>query len=219
MNVTDYDNRATAAETARGRARRSRLLVYGTLALALSMTACGGSPDTSATKDDTSAPSSAASSATSDDTENTGDSAGTAASGIPTDTDFCALVSKDEAEDAAGASLQDGESAGEMQVVGLVGSCIYRGTDPSQGPTVVNIIVLGTTVPRAIFDSEILGDMAEGQAVPDLGEVAYAVPGIVVVFDQGLVLTLEIIKEQMPADTAVIVDLLGRALDRADALR
>lgn len=216
MSVTDNNSPAMPAETLPNRRGRSRVLVYGALALALTLTACGGSsPDTTADQDDTAA----ASSAASDVTQESDNSTGSAASGAPTDTDICALVSKDEAEEAVGASLEDGESKGEIQLVGLVGSCVYRGTDASQGPTVVNMIVLGTTVPRSVFDNEILGDMADGQEVAGLGEIAYSVPGIVVLFDQGLVLSLQIVKEQVPADTAVLADLLGTALDRADALR
>jgi len=129
------------------------------------------------------------------------------------------LISKEEAEEAVGASVQDGQSTAENQVLGLVGSCIYQGTDSSQGATVVNLIVLGTTVPREVFDSEIVNDMADGAPVSGLGEVAYAIAGLATVFDQGLVLTLQILNQLVPADAAVITDLLATALDRADALR
>lgn len=68
-----------------------------------------------------------------------------------------------------------------------------------------------STVPRSVFDEEIISGATDRQPVSGLGEVAYSVPGIVFLFDQGLVLSLEIIKEQVPVDTAVIVDLLGTA--------
>ena len=222
MTVTRNDVCAPRRQPAVKLRRRAWQVAGILMAVMLALGACGGSSDDESGSAGNSggANMGTMTSANADPTQDADANTGSAASGAPTDTDFCSLVTKDEAETAVGGSVEEGTSVGEMQVLGLVGSCVYNGTDSTLGATtVVNIIMLGTTVPRSLFDTEILGDFAEGEQISGLGEVAFAAPGMVVVFDQGLVLTLQILAGQVPADTTVIVELLRTALDRAAALR
>ncbi|PZS15558.1 MAG: hypothetical protein DLM57_12410, partial [Pseudonocardiales bacterium] len=152
-----------------------------------------------------------------------GPAAGGGASGTGPSAAFCSLVTLDEARAALGGPVKPGlDRATRSSPFPGGGSCLYNGTTSVIGASyVVNVIVLGTKIPRSVYDSEFKGNPDAGPItpVPGLGEDAFSVPGVVSVFDHGLVMALEIVKNSRPADIAVIVGLLRKALARAGGLR
>lgn len=217
-------DRDTPAQPAGWPAPRS-LLACGTLVLALVLSACGGGKTSdkksgsgsspAATSASTSAATSAAPSAAPPG------SAGSGSSFHPGG-DFCSLVTAAEAAAVVGTQLLPGVSRTASGPAGQGGSCLYNATQRVVGkPTVVHVIVLGTKIPRTVYDQQLKGNPNAGPITPvsGLGDDAFAIPGVVTVFDHGLVLSLEIIKNGVPADTATITDLLRKALSRAGNVR
>lgn len=198
------------------------LVAGGTLTLALALSACGGSGKSPQQNRPASGGSAgAAGVVTKPVPPASQSSAGTGAPTSHVGGDFCSLVSAGEAQAVLGEPVQPGVSHAGAGPAGLAGSCLYKVTKPDpQAPTVVNVIVLGTKIPRSIYDQELKHDPQGGDVKPlsGLGEDAFFLPGIVTVFDHGLVLSLEIIKGGRPVDTAAITQLLRKALGRAGHL-
>jgi hypothetical protein len=135
--------------------------------------------------------------------------------------DYCSLITAAEARAVVGEDLKPGLSrtATTPKIGGESGSCLYK---PAQTKvlTLVNLIVVGTKIPRSVFDTEIKSpDAGPTKPVSGLGETAFAVPGIVTVYDHGLVLALEILKGGNAVPTATLAAMLRTALGRAGGLR
>lgn len=204
------------------------LLACVALALALALTACGGSSKPSASttlaSSGNSAGTAASTAPSSAGTSGSASGSGSGATGSTTGGGFCALVSADEARTVLGVVVKPGVSVkAAAQSAGPAGSCLYLSPD-SQSQ--VNLGVLGNKVPRAVFDQQLKGGAGgDAMLVSGLGETAFSVPGVVFVYDHGLVLSLQILKHAVTighaaaVDTAVITDLLRKALSRAGFLR
>ncbi|HEY8827728.1 MAG TPA: hypothetical protein VIM17_08215 [Jatrophihabitantaceae bacterium] len=219
MSVTEFDTTARASTWREPRT----LLACGTLALALALTACGGSAKPSQNKGPGSGgtPAATGTSTTTSSAATSGSAAGGGSTGTSAGGDYCSLVTRDEAQAVLGRAVQPGLSRSGTTPAGVSGSCIYNDANPVVGkPAVVNVIVLGTKIPRSVYDQELKGDPDAPDIKPlsGLGEDAFFIPGVVTVFDHGLVLSLEIIKDGVPVDTATITDLLRTALGRAGNL-
>lgn len=193
------------------------LLSCGTLALALALSACSGSGKSPQQNGPASGSSAGAAGVASESAPPTSQSpAGTRAPAVHAGGGFCSLVSADEAHTVLGVPVQPGVSRTGAGPAGRAGSCLYKVTKPDPSvPSVVNVIVLGTKIPRSIYDQELRHDRTP---LSGLGEDAFSIPGVVTVFDHGLVLSLEIIKGGRPVETAVITQLLRKALGRAGHL-
>ncbi|MEP7020513.1 MAG: hypothetical protein ABI808_07675 [Pseudonocardiales bacterium] len=215
----------TAIDTAtppRGRTcARPRVLTAAALALTLALTGCGGSAKPAKQKAAGTGASSVVAGSTAPASPTTA-AAGTGSQPSTTDGGgFCSLVTAEEAHAIVGIELTPGRSRTGPGPAGPAGSCLYKAATPDpKAPTVVQVIVLGTKVPRSVYESELKHDPEGGPttAVPGLGEDAFSIPGIVTVFDHGLVLTLEVVKGGRPGDTAAVVALVRTALSRAGAL-
>jgi hypothetical protein len=220
MSVTEFDSTARASTWREPRT----LLACSTLALALALTACGGSAKSSQSKGSGSGSTPAATNvatksapATAGSTAGAG-SAGSGSTSLKPGGDFCSLVTLDQARAVLGRAVAPGLSRTGATPGGVSGSCVYK-DKPAVGkpPTVVNMMVLGSTFPRAAYDQELKGnpDAPVMTPVSGLGEDAFSIPGVVTLFDHGLVLSLQIMKDGVPVDTATITDLLRVALGRA----
>lgn len=220
MTATDYETPATAG----GWLPARLLLIGGTLAVTLALSACGGSAkpskkaaqtgggSSSSASTSASAPTSAAGGASSSGGGNTTKPGG----------GFCSLLTADEAQTVVGTPLSPGLPRSGNGPAGPAGSCLYKAAKPVAGlPTVVQVIVLGTKFPRAVYDQELRHDpdAPDIKALPGLGEDAFFIPGVVTVFDHGLVMSVQAVTGGHPVDTAVITDLLRKALSRAGGLR
>lgn len=218
MTVLEHDEPATAPRHSPQR----RILACGSLAVVLGLAACGGSAKPSPNKAPAgSAGSSAAATATTSAPRASGSAPGSGSANASPGGAFCSLVTADEAQAVVGEPLAPGLSRAGAAGAGLSGSCLYKpGTPVLAKPTVVNVIVLGTKFPRAVYDSQLKGNPNATDIKPlaGLGEDAFYVPGVVTVFDHGVVIALEIIKDGRPVDTATIAALLRKALGRAGSL-
>lgn len=219
MNYLDDDLLTTSA-TAPTRPSRMPLLVCGLTAV-LALAACGSS----STPSSKSAP---GSSATTVNRPATTASSAPAAASSPVPPlasahaggGYCSLVTADEARAVVGKDLAPGVSrTGTTPVIGgKSGSCLYRSVHPTT-LTLVNLVVVGTKIPRSVFDTEINSNANKTTPVSGLGETAFGMPGIVTVYDHGLVLALEIIKNGKAVAATTIIALLRGALSRAGGLR
>lgn len=215
MTVTKHPSTArhgTAPEFVWHGARR--VLGCGAVAVALVLSACGGSASPA---HQTAAGAGAASSSV----VTAGSPAGGGSSGTGAKGDFCILVSADEAQAVLGVPVQPGLSRAGTGPGGLGASCQYKPTNDTGPATELKVIVLGTHISRSVYDQHIKGAAIPGSItpVPGLGQDAFATTGTVTVFDHGLVLTLVIIKGGNFAAAAVITALLRKALTRATGLR
>jgi hypothetical protein len=215
MSVTEFDA-TTRASTWR---EPRRLLACGTLALALGLTACGGSAKSPQSIGSGPGDTPAATSGSTAGARSTGSGATGASAGG----DFCSLVTADQARAILGRAVQPGLPRSGTTPAGVSGSCIYKDAHIVVGKpgTIVNIMVLGTKVPRAVYDQELKGNPDAPDITPlsGLGEDAFSIPGVVTVFDHELVLSLQIMKDGVPVDAVTITDLLRTALGRAGNLK
>lgn len=213
--------------TTRPEPSRSRMVwTSGALAAVLALAGCGsssGSSSNSASGGTATAAgrSSAATTSTSPARADASSAAPTAAQTVHAGGDYCSLITAAEARAVAGEELAPGVSrTGTTPTIGgQSGSCLYKAAHPKT-LTLVNLIVVGTKIPRSLFDTEIKSkDTGPTTPVPGLGETAFAVAGIVTVYDHGLVLALEIIKGGKAVPTTTLTAMLRTALSRAGGLR
>jgi len=129
--------------------------------------------------------------------------------------DLCRLVTRDEAEAIVGRPLDDGRASETDGPSGTVGSCVYMIAEGGTATTIVNVAVVGTTLTREQFDAELAGDAPDAESVTGVGEVALLVqPGVLMVFDGGVALSVQILVDGQGAATDVLVDVAAKALDR-----
>lgn len=190
-----------------------RLAAGLALVLALVLGACGGGGD-DGDGDDGGSGSAAASSTTGvaedgeggDDAEGDGESNDASASG-----DACRLITKGEAEALTGKALDDGVASASESPVGDVGSCVYKILENGRVTTIVNVAIVGTRVPRDVYDAEMSGETP----VQGVGDVASLVqPGILSVFDDGVALSVQVLVDLAPATTDDLVEVAKKALER-----
>jgi len=87
--------------------------------------------------------------------------------------------------------------------------------------TLVNVGFYGNKVSRSQFDQEVASKLgAQAKPVPGLGEAAIYVNGVVVVFDHGSALQIQIVKENVPSkDLPLLTALARKALERSSEVR
>ena len=125
--------------------------------------------------------------------------------------DLCRLVTKAEADAVTGKDVGVGTATSSESPVGEVGSCVYKIVDGGRATTIVNVTIVGTEVPRDLYDAE----MAGGTAVTGVGTAASLVqPGILSVFDDGVALSVQVLVDLAPATTDDLVEVAKKALER-----
>jgi hypothetical protein len=193
------------------------------VALALTFAACSSSskpaansPAVGSTTGSTSAASSTSASAASSST-----SAG-AASSLPSGSfDFCRLITQDEAQAAVGKPVKVGIRSSQQSPLGPVGGCVYGSTDTTQtSRTLVNVVFLGNKLTRALFDQQVSAKVGSAaKPVAGIGEKAIYFTGIIAVFDHGIALTVQTVKDNVPGTEAVLTVLAHKALDRTSQVQ
>jgi hypothetical protein len=206
--------------------RRRTIWASTALATLLSLTACSSSssPSSKATAGGSAAAADRSTATASSPVSNPSSALSGAVSTHPSahaGGGYCSLLTADEARAVVGDGLAPGVSrtAPTPKIGGHTGSCVYKLVHPTTAATVVNLIVLGTKIPRSLFDTEITQSADKSRPVPGLGEEAFGSAGLVTVYDHGLVLALEILKGGKPVAAATLVAMLRTALSRAGGLR
>lgn len=149
--------------------------------------------------------------------------AGSAATRTGGATDFCRLVTRDEAQAAVGKPLLAGVSLPvKVTVGGRQGNCKYLSSyvnPATHSKSLVSVIVLGTKLTRAQYDDVVSEAGASAKPISGLGETAIFFSGIVATFDHGVALTLQIVRDDrsVPSED-VMTKLAGTALGRARGL-
>lgn len=203
---------------------RGRWLTQGgavAVALAFALTACGSSSN-SAGKD--AAPSAPATSAGSGATSST-TSGSEQTDGAPTSQgaggyDFCQLITSAEAQAILGKPVKVKNHSSSKTALGPVGSCAYFSTDYTlQSQSVVNVIYLGNKITRAQYDQQVSKLGVGAKPVSGLGEAAMFIPGLIGVLDHGVGMTIQVIKNNVPADVALLTALAHTTLERTGDIR
>lgn len=216
--------RSAAAGGLRARCRAAG----GLVALTVVLTSCGGSSKPAGTNSPSvagSPGSSTASSAPVSESTPATTASSAAASGAPTlpggSFDFCRLITSDEAQAAAGKPVKTGHRSSSTSPLGPVGGCVYLTKDTSTtSRSLVNVVFLGNKLTRALFDQQVTAKVgSQAQPVPGLGEKAIYFTGIIAVFDHGIALTVQIVKDNVPGSVATLTGLAHKALDRAGDVR
>jgi len=118
--------------------------------------------------------------------------------------------------------LKVGIRSSEMTPLGHGGGCVYASINFTQkSQTLVNVGFYGNKVSRSQFDQEVASKLgAQAKPVPGLGEAAIYVNGVVVVFDHGSALQIQIVKENVPSkDLPLLTALARKALERSSEVR
>lgn len=194
------------------------------MALTFALAACGSSSNSAGKDAATSAPATSAgagatpaSSSTDSGSVQSGSESGSQPAGAY---DFCRLVSPAEAQAILGKPVKVQNHSSSKTALGPVGSCAYFSTDYTlKSQSVVNVIYLGNKITRAQYDQQISKLGAAAKPVPGLGEAAMFIPGLIGVFDHGIGMTVQVIKNSVPADGAVLTGLAHETLDRAGEVR
>jgi hypothetical protein len=180
--------------------------------------ACGGGGGGSASSSQASASGAASSSGATASSSSSGGQASGSDAGASTAADkgdLCRLVTKAEAESATGRSFGDPRSTEREGPGGTIGSCVYSIVTNGAASTIVNIIVLGTKITREQFEGQLASDAPTATSVDGVGEVALlSQPGALVVFDRGVVISVQMLVEYQPIGTDVLVTFARRALER-----
>ncbi|MEP6598011.1 MAG: hypothetical protein ABJB98_01015 [Actinomycetota bacterium] len=200
-------------------ARGRRLAPWGVAALALVLTACGGGSKSASKSTIPAGQGSSASSAAGSAT-----TAAATATGGSGPFDFCRLITQAEAQDAVGKPLAAGVSTSGQSVPGhLAGGCKYLSATfnpQTSRKSLVQAIYLGKMT-RSQFDQVTTGPgKIETKPVSGLGEVALYAPGLLTWFDQGIALTIQVVRDDGSSpDVAVLTGLAHKVTDRAGDLR
>lgn len=176
----------------------------------------GASPETTVDAPDTTADSTSESTTTTEATDGTAAPPDTSP---PATDDLCRILSADEAEAILGGPVTELNNTSTDGPLGLSGSCGYRATsdtDPVAVQTLVNVVVLGTTITIEQFEQELFGDQPDAAEVTGVGERALLLPGgdSLIVFDGGTVVSVQILIARQPVDQSVLADVATTALDR-----
>lgn len=181
--------------------------------LLFALTACtGGSAGSTTGSNSPSASSSSSHSATSGPTQ--------ASAAAAVEGDFCRLLSNGEAQAALGKPVKAGVSTRSDTPFGPGGGCIYRAKDISSSSiSLVNVILFGDKIPRSVFDQQALAKLGStAHLVAGLGEVARFVGGpgggLVVVFDHGRWLTVQVVNATKTSGVTQLTQLTRTALGR-----
>ncbi len=179
----------------------------------LLLAACGGGGDDSL--DTASVTTTDASAKSQPDADGTDDADGAAATTVLKSDDFCRVVTKAEAEAVTRKTFDAGTGTSSDGPLGGIGSCVYKIIEGGRVTTIVNIVVVGTKVPRDVYDKEIAGDAPDAKAVSGAGESALLIqPGLLSVFDDGVALSVQVLINSAPGSTDDLVALAKKALDR-----
>lgn len=135
--------------------------------------------------------------------------------------DVCALITRTEAQTALGVPVAAGVADSQVQPgAGLVGNCVYRAADTKAHPlSLLTIAVIGTLVSPGSFENQVHTRAPDAKRVTGVGNEAFALPGTLFVFDNGLVLSVHLSTGQNPVPTATLVPLARTALGRSRPLR
>lgn len=135
----------------------------------------------------------------------------------------CGLLTTSEVQSVLGKPVKIKSAHATDATTGVSGSCLYMASD---NLTAVTISLIGTSVPRAAYDT-IVNDPDTGakpEPVSGLGEAASAIPfgpggaGLVSVFDDGILLVVSGQKAG-GLGTEALVGLTRTALSRSSNLR
>ena len=109
----------------------------------------------------------------------------------------------------------DGKGTTVNGPLGRAGGCVYLPATPSAGaPSIVNVGLSGTTVTRDQFLAQITAKAPDATDVPDIGEVAKNVGGLLAVFDHGKAIDIQVVVDGTPADMNTLVNLGRTVLNR-----
>lgn len=112
---------------------------------------------------------------------------------MPDDDWVCALLTTEEVEAAVDTPVKITVAHARDTANGLQGNCLYFADDHLTG---VTISLIGTSMPKTVFDAMTREVPKEAQPVSGLGEDAVAIPvgpggaGTVSVYDHGILLFL-----------------------------
>jgi hypothetical protein len=135
--------------------------------------------------------------------------------------DICSLITRTEAQAALGVPAAAGVADSQVQPgAGLVGNCVYRAADAKAHPlALLTIAVIGTLVSPGSFENQVHTRAPDAKRVTGVGNEAFALPGTLFVFDNGLVLSVHLSTGPNPVPIATLVPLARTALGRSKPLR